>query len=113
MVRPTGPQLGQRGSGIIAEECRAAIAGHGSELRHVVIDLSDIRRMSSLGLGLGLCIELRNAADQYRASCIVLKLSSEHQDLFRLMKLDRLFTIVQTVQDLARTVLADHAVRGR
>lgn len=104
VLRPTGPKLGQRESGIVAEECRRAIAGYGAELRHVVIDLSDVRGMASLGLGL--CIEMRNAARKQNASCILFGLGQELRDLFVLMKIDRLFTIAQSTGDLAQAVAA-------
>jgi anti-anti-sigma factor len=104
VLRPTGPQLGQRESGIVADECRRAISGHGVELRHVVIDLSDVHSMASLGLGL--CIELRNAARNQQASCILFGLGPELRDLFRLMKIDRLFTMACSTDDLGKAVAA-------
>jgi len=104
VLRFTGPKLGQRESGIVADECRRAIAGHGTDLRHVVIDLSDIRSMASLGLGL--CIELRNAAHNQHVSCILFGLGPELRELFRLMKIDRLFTVADSADGLARAVAA-------
>jgi len=104
VLRPTGPKLGQRESGIVAEECRRAISGYGTELRHVVIDLSDVRSMASLGLGL--CIEMRNAARNQHASCILFGLGQELRELFSLMKIDRLFTMVHSADDLGRAVAA-------
>jgi anti-anti-sigma regulatory factor len=47
--------------------------------------------MSSFGLGL--CLEFRNSGLQVGASTILVGLSKELRDLFKMMKVDRLYTI--------------------
>ena len=103
-VRPTGPNLGQREAAILNSEVGAMIAGLGPKLRTLLIDLSDIHAMASFGLGV--CIELRNAAHARGARTLAYGLSDELSALFRLMKVERLYTIVRTTKELSKALAA-------
>ncbi len=104
VIRPNGPNLGQREAAILNGEVRPMIDGLGKRLRSLVIDFSDVQAMASFGLGV--CIELRNAATAVKAQTIVFGLNEELAAMFRLMKVDRLYTIVQSTDDLARALAA-------
>jgi anti-anti-sigma factor len=103
-IRPAGPSLGQREAAILNSEVRPILDKLGSRLRALVIDLSDVQAMASFGLGV--CIEFRNTAHAFKAPTIVFGLSDELAAMFRLMKVDRLYTIVRSTQDLARALAA-------
>jgi len=104
VIRPHGPTLGQREAAILNAEMRPVVDNLGLRLRALVIDLTDVQMMASFGLGV--CIELRNAAHNQKARTIVFGLNEELAAMFRLMKVDRLYTIVQSTQDLARALAA-------
>jgi anti-anti-sigma factor len=103
-VRPNGPSITQREAMILNNEVGAMIKQPGLRLRALVLDLSDVRAMASIGLGV--CIELRHAAHAVHARTIVIGLCDELVALFRLMKVDRLYTIVRTPGDLAAALSA-------
>lgn len=102
MVRPSGPSLAEREATIISADVRPVLAACGKSLRALVLDLSDVQMMSSFGLGM--CIDLRNAANRSKALTIVYGLSQQLQDLFKMMKVERLYTIAQTPADLERAL---------
>src|SRR5262245_14698374 len=99
-VIPTGPKLGEREAPIVSAEALQALQGTGGRVRAVVLDVSDVQMMTSFGLGM--CIDLRNAAKAISARTIVYGLSDELHMLFKLMKVDRLYTIVRNAADLER-----------
>lgn len=103
-IRPTGPNLGQRESAILNTEVGAMIAGLGPKVKTLLLDLSDIQAMASFGLGV--CIELRNAAHARNARTLVYGLSDELAALFRLMKVERLYTIVRSTKELSKALAA-------
>jgi anti-anti-sigma factor len=80
------------------------IDGLGRRLRTLVIDLSDVQAMASFGLGV--CIELRNGANTVGARTIMFGLNPEMAAMFRLMKVERLYTMVQSTDELARALAA-------
>ena len=77
---------------------------HSNKIRAVVIDLSHVKILSSFGLGW--CIEVRNAARLINAKTVLIGLSRELQDLMRMMKVERLYTIVQNAGDLPGAIAA-------
>jgi anti-anti-sigma factor len=101
-VRPVGPNLNERESMIIASVVKPSISHIGGRLRKLVLDFSDVVAMSSLGLGL--CIELRNAAEAVGAGTVVFNLSSDLTELFRMMKVDRLYTMTSTAKELSSAI---------
>jgi len=90
-IRPAGPNLTERESIIITSEVTPYLEQLGKRLRGVVLDLSDVKMMSSFGLGL--CLEFRNTAMAVGASTILVGMSRELRELFKMMKVDRLYTI--------------------
>jgi len=103
-VRPAGPSLAEREAVVIASEVRPAIASQGGGLRLLVLDLSDVTLMSSFGLGM--CIELRNLAESAGASTVMFGLVPELVELFKMLKVDRLYTMAKTPEDLAKALAA-------
>lgn len=103
-IRPTGPNLGQREAAILNSEVGALIANLGPKIKTLLLDLSDIQAMASFGLGV--CIELRNAAHARGARTLAYGLSEELGALFRLMKVERLYTIVRSTKELSKALAA-------
>jgi anti-anti-sigma factor len=103
-IRPAGPNLGQREAAILNTEVGAMIANLGPKMKTLLLDLSDIQAMASFGLGV--CIELRNAAHARHARTLVYGLNDELAGLFRLMKVERLYTIVRSTNELSKALAA-------
>lgn len=103
-IRPAGPNLGQREAIILNAEAGAILNSLGTRVRTLLLDLTDVQAMASFGLGV--CIELRNTAHSRNARTIVYGLNDELAALFRLMKVERLYTMVRSTKDLAKALAA-------
>lgn len=90
-LRFGGQRLGEREATLISPQARNAIDNLGAGLKGLVLDMTNVRVMSSYGLGL--CIELRNLAMSHRAGTVLYGMCPDIRELFRVMKVDRLFTI--------------------
>lgn len=101
-VRIAGPTVGNREAPIIIEDVSGSIdtLGKSRWLKHLVLDLSDVSFMSSVGLGM--CINLRNLAHGHSASSILYGVNKELKKAMVLMKLDKLFKIVEGPEALAK-----------
>jgi anti-anti-sigma factor len=86
-----GPRIGEREATVVANAVNAQLKQHGKKIQSLVIDFSDVQFVSSLGLGM--CIDVRNTAEQSNASTTIVGLTSHLKELFEMMRLDRLFTI--------------------
>lgn len=99
-ARLLGPHIGEREAQIIARELNTAIAEAGRRIKAVVMDMKAVRAMSSLGLGM--CIDVRNTAHANGARTIMMGLNRELYELFRMMKVDRLYTIAHDREELKK-----------
>jgi len=93
------PSVCQREAPIIAAEIGEALKDidlpRGSSL---VVDFSAVTMLSSMGLGM--CVDIRRRADEARLKPHMFGTSRTLLDLFRMMKIDRLFTVVHGRDDL-------------
>lgn len=99
-VRPVGPGITQREAPIITDDARRAMGECGQALRVLVIDLNDVMTMSSMGLAM--CIDLRHQAQRAGAKTVLYGMRAEIARLFRMMRLDRLYKIARTTNELHR-----------
>lgn len=90
-VMLVGPRIGEREAAIIANSVNNKLREYGSKVKHLVLDFGEVQFISSLGLGM--CIDVRNTAEQCKADTSIVGLTSHLQELFEMMRLDRLFTI--------------------
>jgi anti-anti-sigma factor len=86
-----GPRIGEREAAIIANSVNSKLREYGSKVKSLVLDFNEVQFISSLGLGM--CIDVRNTAEQCKAGTSIVGLTSHLQELFEMMRLDRLFTI--------------------
>ncbi len=102
IIRATlvGPSVDERASQIISREVNGAIAKMGKRLRALVLDMSQVNRMTSVGLGM--CIDVRNSAHVVGAATYTVALNRELTDLFRMMRINRLITMVYDDAELAK-----------
>lgn len=95
----TGPTINPREAQIIAAEVHRTIQSCGA-FRVLVLDLSGVGSMSSFGLGM--CVDLQKAAKAAGARVILFGLCRELRELFRMMKVERLFRLVHDEEGLRR-----------
>ena len=89
--KPVGPTVGQREGPIIDRDVKPLLAAAGSNLRALVLDLSDVTFMSSMGLGT--CIALRNEANSNGAKTAIVGLRPELKSLFEMMRIHKLYAM--------------------
>ena len=90
-IKPAGPNVGQREAPIIDKDVKPLLAAAGEHLKGLVLDLSDVTFMSSMGLGT--CIALRNEANAVGAKIALVGLRPELESLFKMMRIHKLFQI--------------------
>lgn len=103
-ARLAGPSIGEREATILTRELTAALATAGDRLRVLVLDMRNVRMMASMGLGM--CIDARNRANRIGATTVVYGLCPELAQLFRVMKVDRLYRIARNEAELSRMLAA-------
>jgi anti-anti-sigma factor len=86
-----GPRVGEREAPVVANAINAQLKQYGKKVNSLVLDFSDVQFVSSLGLGM--CIDVRNTAEQANGTTRIVGLTENLKELFEMMRLDRLFTI--------------------
>jgi anti-anti-sigma factor len=103
-VRFTGPNVSERESSIVGREVNEALEAVAEALRVLVLDFREVQMISSMGVGM--CIDSRNHAKRFRAPTVLFGLTRQLTELFRMMKLNRLYTIIEKRSDLERLLAA-------
>jgi len=86
-----GPRIGEREAPVISNTINTQLKQYGNKVSSLVLDFSEVQFVSSLGLGM--CIDVRNTAEQFKAPTSIVGLTCNLKELFQMMRLDRLFTI--------------------
>ena len=97
VARVAVPSIGQAEAPAVRDQIMAAIQATRKG-RCFVLDLSQVSLMSSVGLGT--CVDLRNNAEKAGLRPFVFGMNRHLADLFRLMRVDRLFTILKSGHEL-------------
>jgi len=102
IARVLTPNVGQREVAIVTSEIGDAITELQAEGkgRAMVLDLSDVRMLSSMGLGM--CVDLKNQADRAKMRPLLFGVSTTLLELLKLMRVDRLYTVVADQSALDR-----------
>jgi anti-anti-sigma factor len=74
----------------------------GPEFKFLVVDLSQVTFMSSVGIGL--LVQLHKRARESKVKFVVVGLNAELKALLKMTKLDKLFTIVDDPSKVAQIV---------
>ena len=106
-ARLVGPSIEERQATEILDSARSAIAEAGDAIRHVVLDFEDVSFINSSGLAA--CIEVRNAANAQGATTIIYRPSETVIQLFRMVKVDRLYTFAHNADELKACVSQPNA----
>lgn len=96
VIKPAGPNVGQRETPIIQEDIGPYLKL--KTLKFMVLDLSGVAFMSSMGLSM--CIGARNAAATSGAQPVLYGLNKDLKSLMSMMKMDKLYKVVDTQADL-------------
>ena len=101
-ARITESNVEEQAASIILNTVRKAMNDPGLDLRAVVLDFGEVVFINSSGLAA--CIELRNAAAAKDARTIVYRPRNDVSDLFRLVKIDRLYSFAHDAKELDELV---------
>ena len=101
-ARLVAPSVGQREAPIIETEIIDALSQCDKRSKWLVIDLSAVSVLSSMGLGM--CVELRRHAKEQKMNTALYGLNGHLRDLFRMMKVERLYKIVHSKDDLRKMI---------
>ena len=102
ILRLVGPNIGQRESPIITEEFNPYFKKHGKAIKHMVLDMTTVNFMSSMGLGM--CIACRNLAAAQGATSILYGLNKDLQALMAMMKIEKMYKIARSNDELQKLV---------
>jgi anti-anti-sigma regulatory factor len=102
ILKVLAPTVGQRETPIIAAEAAEAMEslGESSRGRCFVLDLSEVRTLTSMGLGL--CVDLKNRADRCTMRPVLFGVRKNLRELLHLMRVDRLYTAADDAASLDR-----------
>ncbi|HWB20433.1 MAG TPA: STAS domain-containing protein [Phycisphaerales bacterium] len=98
IVKLVGPAIGQREVPIIGERVVGELERF-SGLKMLVLDMSSVTFMNSMGLGM--CIDFRNRAAKSGAKAAIVGANAELTGLFKMVKLEKLYTFAKTVGELS------------
>ena len=88
-VHMTAPSVGEKEVSVISAAAHRAIQQHGKSMDSMVLDVSSVRMMQSIGLGM--CIDLRNTAKAFGVTTTLRGLAGRLEELFAMLKIDRMF----------------------
>ncbi len=101
-ARITHANVEEEAATTILNTVRAAMDVPGLDLQAVVLDFGEVVFINSSGLAA--CIELRNTAAAKNARTIIYRPRNDVSDLFRLVKVDRLYAFAHDAQELDKLV---------
>ena len=83
--------MGDREASLVANAVNNKLKQYGKRVQSLLLDMTAVDFITSLGLGM--CIDVRNNADEVDAETTIVGLSCHLEELFDIMKLGTLFNI--------------------
>ncbi len=99
-VRLAGPSIGQREVPIITDLVAPAIEQLGKAMKWLVLDMSQVTFVNSMGLGM--CIDFRNRAVKAGGKAALLGMNQQLTDLFKMVKIEKLYSIAKDGVELGK-----------
>ncbi len=99
-IHITSPRVGDHEASIIAAAVHRVLRSQGRSLKSMVLDVSSVQMMQSVGLGM--CIDIRNTADAFGLQTTLVGLNGRLAEMLRMLKIDRLFA-TKTAGNTVRT----------
>lgn len=97
-ARIAQPNLEEQEASVVLDRVRAAMEQIGAGLHAVVLDFGEVSFINSSGLAA--CIEVRNGAAARGARTIVYRSTDDVSDLFRMVKVDQLYSFARDAEEL-------------
>ncbi len=110
-ARLVGPVIEQHRGRAIVDSVSKAIAEADEAVRYLVLDFSEITFINSSGIAA--CIELRNDLHEKGSKSIIFQPTVEVAEIFRKVKLDQLYTIARTSNELLDAIGAKARPEGQ
>ena len=104
IVELAGPTVGTREAPIIAQEVAIELDANIDSLRRLLLDFTNVTVLS--GIGLEMCINLRNKAHEAGAATVLCGVNAQLDELLQTMKTDRLWQIVNDGEELSQALAA-------
>ncbi len=98
VAQVTARVLGQVEAQQVSESIARSLRGFEGKGRYFILDLSRVSMLSSLGLGM--CVDTRHRAIERGMRPVLFGLNAQLLELLRMMKIDRLFTLVHGAAEL-------------
>jgi anti-anti-sigma factor len=99
-ARIVGPVIEANRARIIMDDVGQAIEQAGSGLRFMVLDFEEVTFINSTGIGV--CLQLGNRARAQGARPILYRLTADVNEIFTRCRVDAVYTIVQTTDELTK-----------
>ena len=96
-----GPNIGQRESEIIVQAFEAALDAD-KDSRHLLVDMSEVTFMNSMGIGM--LVDIRSQAAGKKMNLVMGGVKPELEQLLKMVRLDKLFTICTNDKQLAKAL---------
>lgn len=96
-----GPNIGQRESEIIVQAFKAALDAD-KDSRHLLVDMSEVTFMNSMGIGM--LVDIRSQAAGKKMNLVMGGVKPELEQLLKMVRLDKLFTICTNDKQLAKAL---------
>ena len=104
-ARIIGPAVEEHRGKAIVETIFRTIDEAAESVRVLVLDFGNVTFINSSGISC--CIQLRNGVKEKGIRTIVYRLNDKLCDIFREMKLEKMFEVVDTPSDLAAVLAAE------
>lgn len=101
IARIVGPNIGQRESEIIVQAFKAALDAD-KDSRHLLVDMSEVTFMNSMGIGM--LVDIRSQAAGKKMNLVMGGVKPELEQLLKMVRLDKLFTICTNDKQLAKAL---------
>jgi anti-anti-sigma factor len=98
VIKVVTPSVGQHEAPIISLEVMEALKKTASNCNWVVIDLSAVSVVSSMGLAM--CLDIRKQAKKQGMKTILFGMNAHLRGLFQMMRVERLYKVMHSKDDL-------------
>ena len=98
ILRVVTPSVGQHEAPVISLEFMDKFKDVPSSCKWVVIDLSAVSVVSSMGLAM--CLDIRKQANERGMKTVLYGMNAHLRGLFRMMRVERLYKVMHSKDDL-------------
>lgn len=98
ILRVVAPSVGQHEAPVISLEFMETFKALPSSCKWVVIDLSAVSVVSSMGLAM--CLDIRKQAKAKGMKTVLFGMNAHLRGLFRMMRVEKLYKVMHSKDDL-------------